>query len=173
MNTLKIQTVPLGEIDSVLEVYRECEDFLALGSDSSASMQMVIRDMEEARLQGGLFRGIYMGDRITGVLNYIPNNYEGNLAHAFLTLLMIIPSCRERRFGTRIVQIVEKEILSDSCITAILSAVQVNNPRALRFWERNGYRVVSGPEERPDGTTVLRLRKDFPPDKKQNRSSGG
>ncbi|MFA5308889.1 MAG: GNAT family N-acetyltransferase [Dehalococcoidales bacterium] len=162
MNTLKIKAVPPGEIDSVLEVYHECEGFLALGPDANASMQMVLRDMEEAAREGGVFRGIYTEDRLAGVLSYVPGNFEGNPSHAFLTLLMIIPSCRERRFGSRIVAMVEQEILADSRITSILSAVQVNNPRALKFWERNDYRISGGPEARTDGTTVFRLQKDFP-----------
>jgi ribosomal protein S18 acetylase RimI-like enzyme len=166
MDTLDIRIMPPDDIDSVLEVYHECEDFLALGPESSASMEMVLKDIEETRREGGVFRGIYLEGGMAGVVSYIPGNFEGNPAHAFLTLLMIIPSCRERRIGTIIVTMVEKEILSDSRVTAILSAVQVNNPRALQFWQRNGYRIIGGPEARPDSTTVFRLRKDLRPTKK-------
>jgi ribosomal protein S18 acetylase RimI-like enzyme len=160
MDTLEIKIITPDDIDTVLEVYRECEDFLALGPESNASLQMALKDMETARLEGGGFRGIFIDGRMVGVVSYIPGNFEGIPENASLFLLMIIPACRERRIGTRIVAMVEKEILSDSHITTILSAVQVNNPRALQFWQRNGYRITGGPELMPDKTTVFRLRKD-------------
>ena len=42
---------------------------------------------------------------------------------------------------------------------AIETGVQVNNLRAIRFWQRLSYAIISGLEERPDQTTVFHLRK--------------
>ncbi|MGD0779919.1 MAG: GNAT family N-acetyltransferase [Dehalococcoidales bacterium] len=160
MDTLKIKTVTSEDIDDVLKVYRQCEDFLALGPRPEASAEMVLSDMEEARREGGIFRGIYTGDKMIGVVSYVRKGFKGKLSNAFLSLLMIIPSFRGKETGTKIVKMVEKEILADAHVMAILSAVQVNNPNARRFWEKNGYRIVSGPEAKPDKTTVFQLRKD-------------
>ncbi|OGO20169.1 MAG: hypothetical protein A2Z15_00530 [Chloroflexi bacterium RBG_16_50_11] len=159
MDSLKIKTVTPDDKYNVLEVYRQCEDFLALGPQPKASLEMVLKDIGESHKEGGAFQGIYAGDRMIGVVSYITKGFEGNLTNAFLSLLMIIPSFRGKGRGTKIVGIVEKEILADSRVKTILSAVQANNSDALRFWEKNGYRIVSEPELRPDGTTVFQLRK--------------
>ena len=94
------------------------------------------------------------------VVSYVAGGFEGKPDVAFLLLLMITPSFRGKRTGTEIVRRIEKEILSDLQITMILSGVQVNNPRAVQFWQKNGYRIVGGPELMPDKTTVFRLQKD-------------
>jgi GNAT superfamily N-acetyltransferase len=161
INKPDIRTVTPDDNQAILDVYRQCEDFLALGPEPKASLEMVLKDIAETRLEGGVFRGIYADGKMVGVVSYVPAGFEGKPDVAFLSLLMIIPVCRKRGIGTKIVKIVEKEILSDSHITMILSAVQVNNPDALRFWQKNGYRITGGPELRPDKTTVFHLRKEL------------
>ncbi|MFC2035818.1 hypothetical protein ACFLUJ_06835 [Chloroflexota bacterium] len=56
---------------------------------------------------------------------------------------------------------IETEIGKESCVKMILSAVQVNNPSGLRFWQKNGYRIMGEPELQSDLTTVFHLRKDL------------
>ena len=73
---------------------------------------------------------------------------------------MIAAPYRNQGIGEAVVALVEDEIRGDPQITAILAGVQVNNPHAIRFWQRNGYRIVSGPELHADGTTAFRLRKE-------------
>jgi ribosomal protein S18 acetylase RimI-like enzyme len=60
-----------------------------------------------------------------------------------------------------VVEAVEKEIRKEPGITVIHSGVQVNNPQAIKFWQRRGYRIVSGPKLHPDQTTAFDLRKDL------------
>jgi len=145
---------------SVLEVYRRCEDFLALGPAPKASIDMVIRDIEECRNEGGVFHGIYLhNDQIIGVAACVPAGFEGNPDVAFIGLLMISAPYRQRGIGTEVVRCIEKEIHRNSRITTILSSVQVNNPDAIKFWQKNDYKIISGPELRPDKTTVYRLGK--------------
>jgi len=160
MKNLKIRTVTPDDKYSVLEVYHQCEDFLALGPQSKASPEMVAKDMDVSRNEGGVFRGIYTEDKMVGVVSFIPKGFEGKPEAAFISLLMIAAPYRGQGMGTEIVKRIEKEILTDSRITAILSAVQVNNTDALRFWQGNGYLIFGGPEARPDKTTVFHLRKD-------------
>jgi ribosomal protein S18 acetylase RimI-like enzyme len=87
--------------------------------------------------------------------------FRGDSHTAFLSLLMIGAPFREYGIGKAVVQAIENEIRKDSQITTILSGVQVNNPRAVQFWQSNGYRIVSGPELMPDQTTAFSLRKDI------------
>jgi ribosomal protein S18 acetylase RimI-like enzyme len=162
LNNVEIKTIPPDRIqDDVLHVYRQCEDFLALGMQPRASLGMVTKDIEEADSQGGFFQGIYSYGRMIGVVSYIPGGFEGKAEEAFLLLLMIIPAYRRKGAGREIVLLIEKEILKNSQIKTICTGVQVNNPEAVRFWKNNGYNIVGGPDLMPDSTTVFRLRKDI------------
>jgi ribosomal protein S18 acetylase RimI-like enzyme len=161
-HNLEIRLITQEDLDAVLDVYRQCEDFLALGPISTASMDMVLKDIEISQDEGGVFCGIYTSDgKMIGVVDYVPSNFEGNPQIAFLSLLMIAESFRKQGVGRAIVEAVENEIRKDPGIIAIGSGVQVNNPQAVRFWQKNGYQIVSGPELMPDQTIVFGLRKDL------------
>lgn len=160
--TLEIQPVSQTEQNAILHVYQQCEDFLALGPVATASMEMVLKDLEISKDAGGLFCGIYRTDgEMIGVIDYVPGNYNGNPSHAFLELLMIAAPLRRLGIGKAIIAAIENEIRKNNQITAIFSGVQVNNPQAIRFWQGNGYRIVSEPRLYPDQTTAVDLRKDL------------
>lgn len=159
---MKIHPLVPGELGAVLDLYRQCEDFLALGPVSTASMEMVLKDIELSKDEGGVFCGIYAADeKMIGIVDFVPRGFHGDSHTAFLSLVMIATPFRQQGIGKAVVQAIENEIKKDSQITTILSGVQVNNPRAMKFWQSNGYRIVSGPELMPDQTTVFGLRKDF------------
>jgi len=151
------------EAAAILEVYRQCEDFLSLGTVAFASPEMVQLDLDHSRDEGGVFCGIY--DRVTGemmgIVDFIIAGFEGDPALAFLSLLMIAAPFRGQGLGEAVVQAVEREIRRADQARAIESGVQINNPQAVRFWQRLGYRIVSEPIPLPDGTTVYRQWKDL------------
>ena len=158
--SLEIRAVTHDDLSSVLDVYWQCEDFLALGPEPVASMEMVLRDIETSQRDGGLFCGIFATDgSIVGVVDTVPSGFEGDPHVAFLSLLMIAAPHRNRGIGQAVVTLIKDEIERNPQVTTILSAVQVNNPPAVRFWQRNGYCIVGGPALQPDGTTTFRLRK--------------
>lgn len=161
-DSFEIHPIVQDDLNAILEVYRQCEDFLALGPVSTASLEMVLSDLELSKRQGGIFCGIYTKtEKMIGVLDYVPCNFEGDPHVAFLSLLMIAAPFRSEGIGAAVVAAVEKEVRKDPQITAMLSGVQVNNPQAIRFWQRHGYRIVSGPILHADQTTAFDLRKDF------------
>ncbi len=170
--SLELRSFTPDDTGAMLDVYRQCQDFLALGPEPEASVAMVLKDIETARQENGIFRGIYTSGRMIGVVSYVAGDFENIPQNAFILLLMIASSYRGKRIGTRIVQHIEKEILMDSRVTTILSAVQINNPGALRFWQKNDYHIEGGPELRPDKTTVFRLHKDLKP-ANQVKTQGG
>jgi hypothetical protein len=137
--SLEIHPVTPDNLDAVLEVYRGCEDFLALGPVATASMQMVLSDLELSKSIGATFCGIHTPDgSMIGVLDYIPGGYQGNPQAAYLSLLMIAASWRNQGVGDAVVI-----------------------PKAVRFWQRHGYRITSEPKLYPDGTTAVDLQKDI------------
>lgn len=173
---MEIHPVGVGQAAEILEVYRQCEDFLALGPQPQASLQMVLDDLMHSAAEGGQFCGIWNPRgkiacgkiatvRMVGVVDYVPEMHRGQPGQAFISLLMIARPYRSQGLGALVVRRVEAEVTRNGRVEAILSAVQTNNPGAIRFWERQGYRVAGGPETNPDGTTVFHLRKDIPPRK--------
>ena len=160
---MQIRPIAEAELHAVLELYHQCEDFLSLGPQPHASMQMVRADLDLSRRNGGIFCGIYgeESQELMGVLDYIPGNFEGHPEHAFIELLMIAPQFRQRSLGKQAVAWVEGEIKKNPQITAIRSGVQVNNPGAISFWTGNGYKIVSGPNPMPDQTIAFDLRKNL------------
>lgn len=162
-NSLEIRPVIEDDLEAVLDVYRQCEDFLALGPVSTASMEMVLADIEISKGEGGAFCGIYNANgKMIGVIDYVLSNFEGEPETAFLSLLMIASPFRRLGIGEAVVEAIEKEIKKDPQVRTIRSGVQVNNPQAVKFWQRLGYRIVSGPKLMPDRTTVFGLLKDLP-----------
>jgi ribosomal protein S18 acetylase RimI-like enzyme len=169
--TIAIQDTPIvihpitpEELEAVLDVYRQCEDFLALGPVPTASMEMVLKDIELSKSYGGLFCGIYTSEgNLIGIIDYVPGDFEGDPHAAFLSLLMIAAPFRKQGIGKAVVQAVENEIKRNPRVDKILSGVQVNNPQAMHFWQQNGYRIVSEPKLHPDQTTAVDLRKDLSP----------
>jgi ribosomal protein S18 acetylase RimI-like enzyme len=160
-DSFEVRTITQDDLGAVLDVYRQCEDFLALGPKPTASMQMVLEDIDISQRAQGVFCGVLAGDDgMIGVVDFVPGNFEGNPHIAFFSLLMIAPNFRNQGIGTTIVELIENEIRKDTQVTAILSAVQANNPKGLRFWQKNGYRIVGEPQLQPDHTTTFRLQKD-------------
>ena len=161
-NSLEISPVAQADLEAVLEVYRQCEDFLALGPVATASMEMVLKDIDISRDEGGLFCGIHAADgKMIGVVDYVPNNYHGDPRAAYLSLLVIAAPFRKQGLGKTVVEALEQAIRKDARINGIHLGVQVNNPRAIRFWQRCGYHIISGPTLMPDQTTVYAMRKDL------------
>jgi ribosomal protein S18 acetylase RimI-like enzyme len=162
LNPLEIRPVTQDDMEAVLEVYQQCEDFLALGPVATASMKMVLKDLEISLGMGGIFCGIHNEDGIMiGVVDYVLNNYEGDLQAGYLSLLMLAESFRKHGIGKTVLDAIENEIRKDVQVTKILLGVQVNNPQALQFWQRNGYRITGGSKLMPDTTTVFDMQKDL------------
>src|SRR5512137_2297955 len=102
---LEIRPITPDDLESVLEVYRQCEDFLALCPVPVASMEMVLKDIEISLGQGGIYCGIFKttGEMI-GILDYVPGNYQGNPHNAYLSLLMLGAPFRNQGIGKAVVE---------------------------------------------------------------------
>lgn len=155
-----IKPVTEQDLDSVLTVYRQCEDFLTLGPEPQASMTMVLADLKHSQEQEGSFCGIHdPAGTLVGVIDVVPHNFAGNPTHAFITLLMIGQPFRQRGLGSQVVEAMEQELGRNPQVEVVLSAVQVNNSAGLRFWQRQGYYITSDPTFQTDGTITVTLKK--------------
>lgn len=155
-----LKPVTEHELEAIFAVYRQCEDFLALGPEPQASMAMVLADLKHSQEEGGSFCGIYEpAGALVGVIDVVPYNFAGNPRHAFISLLMIGQPFRQRGLGSQVVEALEQELRRNLQVEAVLAGVQVNNPAALRFWQRRGFHITGGPTLQPDGTTSVALQK--------------
>ncbi len=162
--SFEIRPVTPDELEVILDVYRQCEDFLALGPVATASMEMVEKDIELSHSQDGIFCGIYTaGNEMIGVLDYTPSGWKGDPQAAYISLLMMAASWRNKGIGKAVVEAFEHEIRQNPRITTVYAGVQVNNPLAIRFWQANGYCIISGPILYPDQTTAFDLKKQLYP----------
>lgn len=155
---------PVDETDlpALLEVYRGCEDFLALGPHPQASPEMVRADLELSRSSGSQFHGIRdESGRLIGVADWMAGGFEGQADTADIELLMIARPYRRQGLGRAIVAEIEKRIRQEGRAAQIASGVQVNNRAAMRFWLRCGFRSAGPPQKQADGTTSIPLLKDL------------
>jgi ribosomal protein S18 acetylase RimI-like enzyme len=167
----RFRVIPLSAADqgAILDVYRDCEDFLALGPQALASRAMVLADLTAAAAHGRSYCGIYVEGRdgqvegalseLAGVIDYLLSGFAGRADTAELELLMIRAGQRGRGLGEAVVRWLEEQIRQDGRARTIESGVQVNNPRAQRFWLRMGFEIVSGPNQMEDQTVAYQLRK--------------
>ena len=118
----EIRPITPDDFTAVLSVYQACEDFLAMGPEPTASMKMVIDDVDLSRREGGVFCGIYRTEtQVIGVVDYVPARADGNSELAFLSLLLIAPPFRQLGIGNAVVEAIESEIRTNLQIKAILS----------------------------------------------------
>lgn len=154
--------VPLREehVAQVLEVYVQCEDFLALGPVATASTEMVLADFKLSQAEGCTFCGIYAPDgKMLGVFDFCLSGYKGKPEDAYLNLLMIAAPYRSHGLGDAVFRWLEEQIKKQPQVKRLLAGVQVNNPGGKRFWLRQGFKIVSQPTLMPDGTTCVELLK--------------
>jgi ribosomal protein S18 acetylase RimI-like enzyme len=154
-----LRTLDDSDLPALLELYRACEDFLALGPCPRASLEMVRGDVQLSQENGGTFQGIFDPDgRLIGVADWIAGGFEGEPATAFIELLMIAAPNRSVGLGRAVVAEIERRIRQAGA-QRIELGVQVNNLPAQRFWLRRGYRSAGPPRKFADGTTAIRMRK--------------
>ena len=100
--SFKIEQIAELHLPQVLAVYQQCEDFLSLGPMSKASMDMVKADFDHSKEENGLFCGIFdPKENLIGIVDFVPNMFEGAPDNAFISLIMIAKPHRNKGFGKK------------------------------------------------------------------------
>ncbi len=153
--TCSVRLLRADDFEAVLGLYRQSEDFLALGPVPFASREMVLTDIRRSAGCGGLYCVIVDGAGATvGVLDFMPGR-PGNTA--VLELLMIARNHRNRGHGRSVLHGLESYLREKYGTVQIESGVQTNNPAAIRFWKRNGFTIDSTPRAMTDGTVAFEM----------------
>jgi ribosomal protein S18 acetylase RimI-like enzyme len=155
--------LPLKEdaIPQLIDIYRQCEDFLALGPEPRASVEMVQKDFQHSRGVGGCYCGIYLPhDQLIGVFDFIPSGYDGDAKQAYINLLMLVPRYRNQRWG-RLAMCRLEHMLAAFHINRVHLDVQVKNPAAQHFWEQVGFVVTEDSVIQSDTTVTNHMERTF------------
>jgi ribosomal protein S18 acetylase RimI-like enzyme len=168
MNSILIQTdsfsiEPIQEtaLPETLEIYRQAEDFLSLGPVGTASIEMIIADIHHSAEENGIFCTIRApGGTLMGVLDFIPCLPRTDTG--FLSLLMIATPFRGQGLGQNVVRALEDYLQKNHSITSILSGVQTNNDKGIRFWKKCGFSIDENPKKQEDGTITFQMVKRLP-----------
>ncbi len=103
-----------SDLPAVLEVYRQSEDFLALGPNPHASMEMIAADRALSRAENGEYCGLFAEDgTLQGIFDFVRSGYAGDPGCAYIELLMIAAPYRGRGLGEQAVRWLEKELGDD------------------------------------------------------------
>ena len=155
---LLVSTVDEGDVPALLEVYKQCEEFLALGPVPVASVQMVQADIDHSRDENGQYCMIREGrGRIIGVVDFTAKSEEVHTSE--LLLLMIAAPWRGKGYGQAVVRALEAYLKKNYGTVRVVSWVQTNNPKAICFWQRLGFHLSMEPLDQPDGTVTRMMSK--------------
>jgi RimJ/RimL family protein N-acetyltransferase len=162
MDHFSIRPIEDRDLPAVLEVYRQSEDFLALGPTATASAEMVAADRALSEGQGGLYCGIFCppdsesgsAEKLAGVLDYTLQ-IPGRPGTLFIELLMIARPYRGHGLGAGVVDWLLAQYQGQ--VRSLQSAVQVNNPGSIRFWQRMGFQITGPAQPQADGTVTFPL----------------
>lgn len=157
-----IRPITEDDLPAILDVYIQCQDFLALGPNPLASLEMVREDILHSQRVSGRYCVVSdPAGKLIGVVDYLPSSFECHLHQAFISLLMISAPYRRRGLGRQVLAQIEAEIRTGRQVNVILTSVQINNPGALNFWQEQGYQIIGGSELQPDSTLTYRLQKNI------------
>jgi ribosomal protein S18 acetylase RimI-like enzyme len=93
-------------------------------------------------------------------VDFTPQGRRENPQEGHIALLMLAQGYRGQGLGAAVVRLVEATMWGAGEVQAIAVEAQINNPDAIRFWQRMGYRIISGPHLQEDGTPSWYLRKE-------------
>lgn len=160
MGGIEFVKVEETNIDYVFQVYKECEDFLSLGPDSRASLEMVYKDIEYSKESKGIFNLIKNENGlIIGIIDYVPNKSGENGDYCYIALIMIKSQYRNKGYGKRVLEAIEESVQRQFGINRFWASVQINNEKGISFWQDQGYTICSEPELQPDTTIVVQMKK--------------
>ena len=155
---LRIHPISESDLQSVFEVYKQCEDFLSLGPVSVASIEMVKEDIEHSKRGNGIFCGISDNNGMIGIIDFIP---EIKKYIAFLTLLMIAKPYRYKGLGLAIMNAFEKYLKTRYNSRSLESGVQINNILGINFWKKCGFIIDAIENHLPDRTIAYDMKKEI------------
>jgi ribosomal protein S18 acetylase RimI-like enzyme len=157
---LKVAKVTGDDLPELLSVYKACEDFLALGPDPRASVDMIEKDLADSRKEAGEYCTIRNSEgALIGVIDIILKALEPSTC--YLMLLMIGKPWRNRGYG-RMVMVALEEYLREQYGSKQLDAeVQTTNPKAIHFWKSFGFQISEMAEDQPDGTVTYAMTKEL------------
>ena len=121
-------------------LYTRCAAFFALVDDPLATgngaADLLSDRPPDFPLEDKYALGVFQDDALLGVIDFLVGYPKPDTA--FVGLLLIDPDARGRGLGAQVFGRVQAWLVTQG-IKEIRLGVQMNNPRARRFWERQGF----------------------------------
>ena len=120
-----------------LEITKEQENYVALNSEAIAASKFYDYYVN---------RGIYLGDKPVGFIQYYPNFDDGKPNEIFIDQLMIDVGHQGNGYGTKAIGLVLDEIKKLAGFNAISICYVEGHDVMKKFFERFGFEVVEQDE---------------------------
>ncbi|WP_199611050.1 GNAT family N-acetyltransferase [Flocculibacter collagenilyticus] len=120
-----------------LEITKDQEDYVALNAESIAASKFYDYYVN---------RGIYLGDKPVGFIQYYPNYEDGKPNEIFIDQLMIDVEHQGKGLGTKAVELVINEIKQLKGFNAISICYVEGHDVMKPFFERFGFKVIEQDE---------------------------
>lgn len=120
-----------------LEITKEQEDYVALPAEAIAASKFYEHYVN---------RGVYLGDKPIGFIQYYPNYEDDKPNEIFLDQLLIDVSLQGQGFGTKAVRLAIDEIKALDGFNSISICYVQGHDRMKSFFERFDFQVIEQDE---------------------------
>ena len=120
-----------------LEITKEQEDFVALPAEAIAASKFYDHYVN---------RGIYLGDKAVGFMQYYPNYRDGKPHEIFIDQLLIDVEFQGKGYGSAATALAIEEIKALSGFNSISICYVEGHDIMQRFFERFGFTVIQQDE---------------------------
>lgn len=120
-----------------LEITKEQEDYVALNAEAIAASKFYDHYVN---------RGVYLGDKPVGFIQYYPNYADGKPNEIFIDQLMIDVNHQGKGYGTKAISLVLDEIKQLEGFTSISICYVEGHDVMKDFFERFDFKVVDQDE---------------------------
>lgn len=141
---MELKALNRSQLREVAEVWQAAEDYARLEGGVDFDATESAKEFFDALPPGKTYAdkrtlGVYKADPLVGLVD-LAENYpvKGTL---FLGLLLLVPAARGQRLGNHIHQSIIQMARREN-YEKVRLAVLESNPRALKFWRSQGYKIL-------------------------------
>lgn len=166
MNRDRLVVVPLEPADypEAANIYDGARHFIVdISGETSEStgLELVAKEAAEAKSHGAIYAALRLGNtrEMVGIATYEPSGHGGQPSQAWLALVMIAEKFQRRGYGAEACRLIEENIRSNNAVQIIGLGVLSNNPVALDFWQKMGYRTTGNRKQDDLGHEIMLMEK--------------
>ncbi|GAB2025184.1 GNAT family N-acetyltransferase [Lactovum odontotermitis] len=141
---MELKALNRSQLREVADVWQAAEDYARLEDGADFDALASAKEFFDALPPGKTYAdkrtlGVYKAGQLVGLVD-LAENYpvKGTL---FLGLLLLVPAARGQNTGNQVHQSIIRKARQENYEKLRLGVLE-NNPRALKFWRSQGYKVL-------------------------------